>query len=87
MGKNIIVFRTDNSSSVHIDNKGKDILILGERPTQGLNDTTLAAEAQPKKRVLLSLCNNGSSSFIFANATKICQFKAKYPEIKYYTLC
>ena len=29
------------SSSVHIDNKGKDILILGEGPTQGLHDTTL----------------------------------------------
>ena len=28
------------SSSVHIDNKAKDILILGERPTQGLDGTT-----------------------------------------------
>ena len=27
------------NSSVHIDNEGKDILILGERPTQGLDDT------------------------------------------------
>ena len=26
------------SSSVHIDNKGKDILILGEGLTQGLDD-------------------------------------------------
>ena len=26
------------SSSLHIDNKGKDILILGEGPTQGLDD-------------------------------------------------
>ena len=25
------------------DNKNKNILILGERPTQGLNDTTLTA--------------------------------------------
>ena len=32
------------SSSVHIDNTGKDILILGQGPTQGLNDNTLAAE-------------------------------------------
>ena len=32
------------SSSVHVDNKKKDILILGEGPTQGLNDTTLTAE-------------------------------------------
>ena len=34
------------TSSVHIDNKKKDILILGIGPTQGLDDTTLSAEAQ-----------------------------------------
>ena len=33
-GKNVIIFGADMSSSVHIDNKGEDILILGERPTQ-----------------------------------------------------
>ena len=33
------------SSYVHIDNKRKDISILGERPTQRLDDTILAAEA------------------------------------------
>ena len=32
------------SSSVHIDNKKKDILILGKGPTQGLHGTTLTAE-------------------------------------------
>ena len=32
--------------SVHVDNKGKDILILGEGTTQGLVDTTLTAEAK-----------------------------------------
>ena len=32
------------SSSVHINDKGKDILILGDRPKQGLDDTTLTAE-------------------------------------------
>ena len=34
------------SSSVHISNKNKDILILGEAPIQGLDDTTLTAEAK-----------------------------------------
>ena len=72
------------SSSVHIDNKGKDILILGERPTQGLDDNTLKAEVkypinftQPGKIFVLSLHYNGSSSSLFVNATKIYQFKAK----------
>ena len=33
-GKNVIVFEADISSSVHIDNKERDILILGKGPTQ-----------------------------------------------------
>ena len=32
------------SLSVHIENKGKDILILGEGTKQGQDDTTLTAE-------------------------------------------
>ena len=44
--KMLLCFWTDMSSSVHIDNKNKDILILGEGPTQGLYDTTLTAEAK-----------------------------------------
>ena len=42
-GKNVIIFGADMSSSVHVDNKGKDILILGEGPTQELDGTTLTA--------------------------------------------
>ena len=34
------------SSSVHIDDKKKDILILGIGPTDGLDDTTLTAEKE-----------------------------------------
>ena len=34
------------SSSLDIDNKKKDILILGIGPAQGLDDTRLSAEAQ-----------------------------------------
>ena len=33
-GKNVIIFGADMSSSVHVDNKKKDILILGKDPTQ-----------------------------------------------------
>ena len=36
----------DKSLSVHIDNKKKDILVLGTGPIQGLGNTTLTAEAQ-----------------------------------------
>ena len=34
------------SSSVYIDNKRKNILIIGKGPPQGLDDTTLTAETQ-----------------------------------------
>ena len=34
------------SSSVHVDNKVKYILILGEGPTQGLDGITLIAKAK-----------------------------------------
>ena len=34
------------SSFVHVDNKGKDTLILVEGTTQGLDDATLTAEAK-----------------------------------------
>ena len=33
-GKNVLIFVLDMSSSAHVDNKKKDILILGEGPTQ-----------------------------------------------------
>ena len=82
------------SSSLHIDKKNKDIWILVGGPTQGLDDITLMAEAkyfvnftQPRKRFVLSLRYNGSNSFLFVNATKIYQFKAKDSEIKDYALC
>ena len=77
MGKSIITFGADMSSYVHIDNEGKDILFPGERPTQGLDDTTLTAEAiypinftQPNKRFVLNLHYDGSKSFLFVIATK-----------------
>ena len=38
-------FWSKNSSSVHIGNKKKYILVLGNGPTQGLDDTTITAEA------------------------------------------
>ena len=37
-GQNVIIFGADMSFSIHIDNKGKDMLILGLGPTQGLGE-------------------------------------------------
>ena len=41
-GQNGLIFRVDMSSSAHIDNKKKDILVLGKGPTQGLEHTLTA---------------------------------------------
>ena len=38
-GQNILIFWADMSSSAHIDNKKKDILVLGKGPTQRLKHT------------------------------------------------
>ena len=84
MGKNVIIFGADMSSSVHADNKGKDILILSEGRIQGLYDTTLTAEAkypiifrQSGKRFVLSRHYNESNIFLFVKATKLYISKQK----------
>ena len=72
----------------------KDILGLGIGPTQRLDGTTLSAEAQysinfsrSNTKFCLSSDYNGSNSFLFVNATKIYQFKAKDSETEKYPLC
>ena len=59
------------NSSQHVDNKKKDILILGIGPTQGLGEHSLTAEkiysinfTVAKKRFYLSLHYNGANSYL-----------------------
>ena len=92
-GQNIIIFGVDLSSSPHIDNKKKDILVLGRGPTQGLEHTLTAEKMYSfnftvtKKLLCLSLHYNGANSYLFVNGTEIYKFKAKYSEIVASTLC
>ena len=44
--KSVTIFGVDNSSSVHIDSKNKTILVVGEGPTQCLDNTAIRAEAR-----------------------------------------
>ena len=44
VGRNCIIFGVDMSSSVHIDNRKKDISMFSEGHTQALDGTTLTAE-------------------------------------------
>ena len=92
--QNVIVFEVDMNSSIHIDNKGKDILILGFGPTQGLGEHSLTAEKMysinftvTKKKFCLSLHYNGANSYLFVNGKEIHKFKAKDSEIVATPLC
>ena len=67
-----------------MDNKKKDVLVLGKGPTQGL-ELTLTAEKMysinftvTKKKFCLSLHYNGVNSYLFVNGTEIYKFKAKF---------
>ena len=69
-GKYVIMFCADMSSSVQVDIKNKNTLVLEECLTQRLDDTTLKAEAkyplnftQLRKTFVLSVHCNGDSSF------------------------
>ena len=81
------------SSSAHIDNKKKDILVLGKGPTQGL-EYTLTVEKMylinftvTKKKFCLTLHYDGANSYLFVNGTEIYKFKAKDSEIVATPLC
>ena len=92
--QNVIIFGVDMSSSVHVDNKKKDILILGEGPTQGFDGTTLTAEKNYSinftvslRKFCLSLYCIGANSYLFVNGKEILKFKAKDSEIVATPLC
>ena len=42
----MLLFGVENSLSVYLDNRKKDILILGEVPTDGLDDIAITTEAK-----------------------------------------
>ena len=81
------------STSIHIDNKKKDVLVLGRGPTQGL-ESTLTAEKMysinftvTEMKFCLSLHYNWANSYLFVNGTEIIKFKAKDSKIAASPLC
>ena len=81
------------SSSTKIDNRKKDISVLGKGPTQGLELTLIAEKmysinvTENNKNFCLSLHYNTENSDLFVNATEIIKFKSKDPEILAHSLC
>ena len=93
-GRNVIIFEADMSSSVRVDNKGKDILILEKGLTQGLGEHSLSAEkmyaisfTKINTKFCLSLHYNGANSYLFVNGTEIHKFTAKDSMIVPNNLC
>ena len=93
-GQNVIIFGVDMNSSIHVNNKGKDILILGKGPTQGLGEHSLTAEkmysincSKDNIKFCLSFHYNGANSYLFVNGTEIIKFRAKDSKIVASPLC
>ena len=93
-GRNVTTFGVDMSSSTNLNNKGKDILILGLGPTQRLGEHSLSAEkvysinfTKINTKFCLSLHYNGANSYLFVNGKEIHKFKAKDSMIVPNNLC
>ena len=92
-GRNAIIFRADMSSSVHANNKTKNILVLGKDFVQWLDNTTIYEEKMHSvnlteniKTFCLTL-HNGGNSYFFVNGTEFYKFKANDSEIVTTPLC
>ena len=92
-GQKVIIFGVDMSSSVHIDNKKKYILILGRGPTQGLEHKLTSEKMYSinftvtRKKFCLNLYYNRANRSFFVNGTEIYKFKANDSEIVATPLC
>ena len=76
-GQNVLICGVDMSSSAHIENKKKDISVLGKGPTQALEHTLTAEKMYSinftvtNKKFFLSLHDNGANSYLFVNGAEI----------------
>ena len=88
-----IIFGADMGSAAHINNKRKDVSVLGKGRTQRLEHTLTAEKLYlinftvTGNKFSLSLHYNGASSYFFVNGTEIHKFKANNPEIVAIPLC
>ena len=79
------------SSSVHVNNKVNNILVLDQDFIQGMNGKTSYVEkmystnfTEDNKSFCLSLHYNGDNSYLFVNGKEITNFKCKDSENVYF---
>ena len=75
--RNVLIFGTDMSLSVHATNRANHIYLMGTGLRQGINDTTIYAEknfyrnfTDFGKKFVLSLHYNGDNSYLFLMVDK-----------------
>ena len=82
-GQNVLIFGADMSTSIHVDNQKKDILVLGIGPTQGLESTLIAGKMYSinftvtKIKFCLSLHCNGEIVTYLLMVQKFVSLKQK----------
>ena len=93
LGRNVIIFGVYMNSSTKIENRKKDILILGKGPRKGL-EYTLSEEkmysinfTEKDKTFCLNLHYNRANSYLFVKGKEIHKSKAKDSQIVATPLC
>ena len=92
-GQNVLIFGADMSTSIHIDNKKEDILVLKKRTNARIREYFNCRKnvfnyfTVTKKKFCLSLHYNGGNSYLFVNNTEISTFKANDSVIVASPLC
>ena len=83
--RNVVIFGADNSSSSHTDNQRNKFLVLGERLTEGINDSVGAAGkknsinlSKAKTKFCLSVHYDADESNLHVNKAQISKFKVKH---------
>ena len=86
--RNVLIFGTDMSFSVHAANRANHIYLMGTDLTQGINDTTTYAEknfyrnfTDFGKKFVLSLHYSGDNSYLFVIGRQELKFKAKTDQL------
>ena len=93
-GRNVLIFGVDMSFSAPAANRANHMYVMGDRLTQGINDTTLYAEkkyfrnfTEPDLKFVLRLHYNGDDSYLFVNGRQELKSKAKTDQLVKEKLC
>ena len=93
-GRNVLIFETGMSFSIHRTNIANHIYVMDEGLTQGIHDTTLYAEkkyfrnfTETHVKFVLSLHYNGDDSYLFVNGRQELKFKCKTDQLVKEKLC